>query len=638
MNAKLEAIHDNIRIHPGRKWFILTTVLLGATMSALDVSIVNVALPTLKSTFGVSMAAIEWVAMAYMLTLTIFLPLFGRLADMYGRSRLYNIGFVVFSAGSLLCGMSVTATFMIIARVIQAVGAGLLQANSVALITDAFPANERGKAIGVQGAMQAISMSVGPFVGGILIATVGWRAIFYINIPIGILGTMAALFILPPNQKVNEKEKIDFLGAAFFASGLAFIVLGFNEAVKLGWGSNIIVSYFLSGIMLMTLFIITELKVEHPLIDLRLFRNLTFLLGNVTGMLSYYVLFAMMFLMPFYLEKVLGYSVALTGSLLTPLLLAMAVVAPLSGHISDKYSPRIMTTSGMLISALACLSLLFIGESAKLPVMVATMMFLGIGMGLFTPSNNNAIIGVAPEDKLGVAGGVLNMMRSLGLIFGVNISGVIFTSREHRYLTDKGYPNVQHIFSNGSIPVSIKDSAFMHGFILVLMVLLALNIIAALLSAAKSGKGAAIIDHQTSGTVVISSGFFNGFSQESAGMSLLVMLILLTGFVGAALASVRSRSENTLIPEFTRSAQEDTSAISQGRAVSDARALALAYYEKKYNDSHVSIEVKPFHDHTEAYIRKNGLLVKKLSVEGTTVTEEKTGLHDWVFSLLINSN
>lgn len=215
MSRMLQFPHPNFSSRPGWKWFILSTVLLGATMSALDVSIVNVAMPTLKSTFGVSMAVIEWIAMAYMLTLTVFLPLFGRLADMFGRSKLYNIGFVVFSAGSLLCGMSPTASFMIVSRVIQAIGAGLLQANSVALITHAFPANERGKAIGIQGAVQAISMSVGPFVGGILISTVGWRAIFYINIPIGILGTLAALFILPPNQKIQEKEKIDYLGAAF---------------------------------------------------------------------------------------------------------------------------------------------------------------------------------------------------------------------------------------------------------------------------------------------------------------------------------------------------------------------------------------------------------------------------------------
>ncbi len=185
--------HPYFSSHPKWRWFILSTVLVGATMSALDVSIVNVALPTLQTTFKVSLAEIEWVAMAYMLTLTIFLPLFGRLADIFGRSKMYNTGFVVFTVGSAFCGLAPSAGFLVGARILQAVGAGLLQANSVALITQAFPASERGRAIGIQGAVQAIAMSIGPFVGGLLISAIGWRSIFYVNVPIGILGTFAAL-------------------------------------------------------------------------------------------------------------------------------------------------------------------------------------------------------------------------------------------------------------------------------------------------------------------------------------------------------------------------------------------------------------------------------------------------------------
>ena len=637
MNGIVQTLRTKVSSHPGWKWFILSTVLLGATMSALDVSIVNVAMPTLKNTFGVSMAVIEWIAMAYMLTLTIFLPLFGRLADIYGRSKLYNIGFVVFSVGSLLCGMSATAAFMIVARIIQAVGAGLLQANSVALITHAFPAKERGKAIGIQGAVQAISMSVGPFVGGILIATVGWRAIFYVNIPIGILGTLAAIFILPPNQKMEKKEKVDYLGAVFFASGLAFIVLAFNEGVKLGWGSNTIMMYFLSGIVLLTLFIITELRVEFPLIDLKLFKNATFLLGNLTGMLSYYVLFAIMYLMPFYLEKVLGYSVVLTGSLLTPLLLAMAVVAPFSGHISDKYGPRIMTTSGMLISALACFSLMFMGVSAQLPVLVAVLILLGVGMGLFTPPNNSAIMGSAPKEKLGVAGGVLNMMRSLGLILGVDISGVIFTTLQHRYLSDNGYPNAQHVFSNAGIPVLVKAGAFMQGFMMVIMILMAVTILSAFLSSVRKVKTVAIIDHEAAGTAVVSSGFFNGFSQESRGMALFVMLLLFAGITGT-FASSRFRSFTA--PETMQVLSSDSGRCltGQGQSASEAKKVALAYYAKKYNDSNVDIDVMPRGDHMEADVRKNGELVKRLSIKDGTVTEHRTGLRDWAFGMLTNVN
>jgi EmrB/QacA subfamily drug resistance transporter len=451
-------------------------------MSALDVSIVNVALPTMEHGFSVNMAVIEWVAMAYMLTLTIFLPLFGRLADMFGRTKMYNIGFVVFTVGSALCGMAPNANFIIAARVIQAIGAGLLQANSVAIITQSFPSNELGRAIGLQGAVQAIAMSVGPFVGGILIAAVGWRAIFYVNVPIGILGTFAAMYILPASNKSTKKEKIDYFGISFFASGLAFLVLAVNEGEKLGWTSPIILAYFLLALILLPLFIYTELKVEHPMIDLKLFKKWAFSAGNTTGMLSYYVLFAVLFLMPFYLEKVIHYNAALTGTLLTPIPLSMAIIAPFAGYISDKIGSRIMTTLGMFICAISTLMLSFMTTSVNLYLLIFEFIILGIGMGLFTPPNNSSIMHSAPPERLGVAGGILNMMRALGLIFGVDISGLIFTSLKHNYLTTHGY-NIGEAIKQ--VPSSIKNIAFMKGFIVVMITLLVINIIATIISAAK---------------------------------------------------------------------------------------------------------------------------------------------------------
>ncbi len=480
--------HPYFSSRPGWRWLILTTVLVGATMSALDVSIVNIAMPTLKSDFGVSLAKIEWIAMAYMLVLTIFLPLFGHLADLYGRSRLYNAGFVVFAVGSALCGMAPSANFMIGSRVLQAVGAGLLQANSIAIITAAFPASERGKAIGIQGAVQAVAMSIGPFVGGVLIAAIGWRAIFYINVPIGIVGTLAALLILPRDVTRKEKEKMDYLGAALFSAGLLFLVLGFNEAAKLGLTSGRILAFLGLAVVLLCLFVVTELRARSPLIDLSMFRNFTFSAGNATGMMSYYVLFAIMFLMPFYLERVVGYSVTLTGGLLVPIPLAMAVVAPWAGSVSDRRGPRLMTTAGMLVAALACALLLLLGESSHLVLLVCILIMLGIGMGLFTPPNNSAIMGAAPRDKLSVAGGILNMMRSLGLIFGVDISGLLFTKMEESYAQARGFYDVQHFFHNRLIPVAVKDNAFMNGYRTVLVVLVALGLVSAILSVLRNEK------------------------------------------------------------------------------------------------------------------------------------------------------
>ena len=473
--------HPYFYSHPNWKWFILSTVLVGATMSALDVSIVNVALPTMEHSFVVPMSVIEWVAMAYMLTLTIFLPLFGRLADMFGRTKMYSIGFIVFTVGSALCGIAPNANFIIFSRVLQAVGAGLLQANSVAIITQSFPSNELGKAIGLQGSVQAIAMSVGPFVGGMLIALVSWRLIFYVNVPIGIIGIFMAFFILP-SSKANikkKKEKIDYFGISFFAIGLAFLVLAVNEGAKLGWTSPVILAYFLIAILFLPLFIYTEFKVEHPMIDLKLFKKWGFSAGNTTGMLSYYVLFAVLFLMPFYLEDLLHYNAAVTGIILTPIPLSMAIIAPFAGAISDKVGSRIMTTFGMFICAIATLFLSFLGSSANITFLVFEFIILGIGMGIFTPPNNSAIMLSAPPERLGVAGGVLNMMRALGLIFGVDISGLIFTSLKQHYTTAHGYK------IPAQAPTSIFNSAFMHGFAVVMITLVAINILATILSVAK---------------------------------------------------------------------------------------------------------------------------------------------------------
>jgi len=481
LNKESTFPHPYFSSHPNWKWFILSTVLVGATMSALDVSIVNVAMPTMEHSFVVPMSIIEWVAMAYMLTLTIFLPLFGRLADMFGRTKMYSIGFIVFTIGSALCGIAPNANFLIFSRVLQAIGAGLLQANSVAIITQAFPSNELGKAIGLQGSVQAIAMSIGPFVGGMLIALVSWRLIFYVNVPIGIIGITMALFILP-SSKANikkKREKIDYFGISFFAAGLAFLVLAVNEGAKFGWTSPIILIYFLIAIIFLPLFIYTELKVEHPMIDLKLFKKWGFSAGNTTGMLSYYVLFAVLFLMPFYLEDLLHYNPAVTGIILTPIPLSMAIIAPFAGAISDKVGSRIMTTLGMFICAIATLFLSFLGSSANIAFLIFEFIILGIGMGIFTPPNNSAIMLSAPPERLGVAGGVLNMMRALGLIFGVDISGLIFTSLKQKYTEAHGYKIPSHA------PASIFNAAFIHGFAVVMITLLAINIFATILSAAK---------------------------------------------------------------------------------------------------------------------------------------------------------
>ncbi|MGC8653470.1 MAG: MFS transporter [Candidatus Kryptoniota bacterium] len=481
--------------NPGWRWFILTTVLIGAAMSALDVSIENIALPTLRKYYHIPLSLDEWVAMAYMLTLTIFLPLFGRLADMFGRTKMYNLGFIIFTFGSALCGIAPTIEFMIISRVIQAIGGGLLQANSVAIITQSFPREELGRAIGIQGAVQAISMAIGPFLGGLLISLnlfgTQWRSIFYVNVPIGIFGTAAAYYILPRDKKIKAREKFDFVGSFTFAGALLFLVLALNEGRKLGWESRTIILYFLLFAVLFTIFVINELKYRYPMIDFQLFKKYDFSAGNITGFFSYYVLFGVLFIMPFYLENVANFSPFSAGAMLTPIPITMSLVAPLAGVLSDKYGPAIMTSSGMFLCTIACACLIFCGTSPDTIFLVSSFTVLGLGMGLFTPPNNSSVMSSVPEERLGSAGGILNMMRASGRVFGIDISGLIVTTTSAAYLHRIGFRDS----TSSGIPRLLRENAFMRGYVLVLITFTALNLLSALLSLTKKGRTRMAVEH-----------------------------------------------------------------------------------------------------------------------------------------------
>jgi EmrB/QacA subfamily drug resistance transporter len=458
------------------QWAVLGVVLIGAAMSALDVSIVNIALPTIKSEFGVRLSLIEWVSIAYMIVLTIALPIVGRLADIFGRSLLYNIGFGIFVLGSALCGLAPNALFLIVARALQAVGAGLLQANSVALITQVFRSRELGQALGIQAAIQAAAMALGPFLGAMLIAFVGWRAIFYVNVPIGIVGGIAAHIVLPRHHATNRKQKIDYLGIVLFMAALMGLVLAVNEAEFRGWGSPVILAEIVLGLLCLAAFVKVQLKVKSPTIDLELFRRYALVAGNATGFLAYYVLFTALFLLPFYFEQVLGYSTAVSGLMLTPVPAAMAVLAPFAGAACDRFGARNLTLAGSAMLALGAFGLIFASTAREPALLVAELAILGAGLGLFTPANNRATMAAAPRDKLGLMGGLLNMMRSLGLIFGIDISGMLFI------VVANGGSEGAAPHGAGAALVFLAKPAFMAGFQVVMVSLVGLALLAALFS------------------------------------------------------------------------------------------------------------------------------------------------------------
>jgi EmrB/QacA subfamily drug resistance transporter len=407
-------------------WLVVATVCIGAFMAALDASIVNVALPDMSTYFSTSASVVSWVLISYLLTLTAMLTMFGRMADMWGRRPLYTFGFLVFIIGSATCGAAVNLPMLITSRVLQAAGAAMLQANSVAIITATVPASVRGRAIGFQGSAQAIGLSLGPAIGGGLIALFGWRAIFYVNVPVGLIGTIMAAMILPRDKLTSKKATFDWWGTLFMTPFLVLLMMALTEGNVWGWSSPRILGMFGAAVVFLLAFIGRELKFRAPLVDLRLFKIPVFSIGNFTGLLSYLAMFGVLFLMPFYLERVLSFDSALAGLILTAVPLGMTVVAPKAGALADRYGPRLLTTGGMFLTAVATCGLaLTVAVHADLFLLAGELILVGAGLGVFTPPNNSSVMGSLPSARLGVGGGILNMARSLGMAMGTAISGTI---------------------------------------------------------------------------------------------------------------------------------------------------------------------------------------------------------------------
>lgn len=421
---------EKIPLHKrnGYHWFVVGTVCIGAFMAALDASIINVAMPTLSKSFSVGMDTVEWVSIAYLLTLTSLLTLLGSLSDRIGRKLFYTIGFTIFGIGSALCGVAATMSFLVIARVLQALGAAMLQANSIAIITSAVPTTSRGKAIGIQGSAQAIGLSIGPTVGGLLIANFGWRLIFYVNIPVAIIGTFLASIILPRDKPNPHSARFDYLGAVLFTPALILLVLIFKDSYKVGWTSPEIIMEFISVIVFLSLFVWREKKYRNPMINLNLLKIKAFTSGNVSGLLSYSLMFGVLFLMPFYLDWILKLPSVEIGLILTVVSVAMFIMSPISGALADRIGTRILTSGGMAIASLGAIVLITLSQASSIYIDLLGLTLVGLGMGMFTPPNNSSVMGSAPPEHVGVAGGILNMSRSLGMSMGVAIAGTLYNT------------------------------------------------------------------------------------------------------------------------------------------------------------------------------------------------------------------
>lgn len=409
------------------KWLVLALVSAGTFMSTLDASIVTVAMPTLTAAFRTTVIVSQWFVLSYTFAVTILLLTFGKLGDLLGRRRLYVCGIVVFTAGSVACGLSVSSLMLILSRALQGVGSAMVMSCGPAIVTDAFGSEERGKSLGLIGTAVALGLLAGPMVGGLIIQYTSWRWMFFINIPIGVALTYALLVRV---QGFDDRRdgRLDVCGAVLMALALALLLSAATFGSRFGWASAITIAMFVGAGALTALFVAAQRAVQTPILDMRLFREREFAIGAVAGWANYAATIPVAVFIPFYLESVLGYPPRTTGLMLAFGPATLAFVAPIVGSLSDRIGSRFLTSTGLLVAGAGLLTLRMLGTEASVWDVIWRLVLVSLGSAIFVSPNSSSVMGSVPREDLGVAGGVVALVRNLGMVLGVAMAGAIITT------------------------------------------------------------------------------------------------------------------------------------------------------------------------------------------------------------------
>lgn len=431
-----------------------------------------IALPEIARQLQASMEIIVWVIMGYMLAITILVPSIGRVADIWGRKRLYVWGFGLFTLMSFLSGWARTGTELLTVRTISAVGGALMLANSTAIVTDAFPRGELGKALGVNAMVISAASVVGPILGGFLTA-IGWRWVFWFNVPLGILGTAWAATRLRELVRLPEGQRFDWLGTISFTLGLLGVLIGLTFGSMVGWLSLPILLLLLGGIGLLALFIWIEDRVDQPMLDLTLFKNRFLAAAYASNFLNGLARGAVTFLLIFFFQGVKGLSPLEAGITMTPFALVMMVVGPISGVLSDRLGSRGLSSAGLAISAIGLLGLTRLQPSTSMAEIILWMVIMGAGSGLFFSPNTNAIMGAVPAERRGIAAGTRTMMNNAGMLVSIAMTMALTASSVNAQV-------MQGLFAHTGISVDqAAISGFVHSLHVAFMISFVISLVAA---------------------------------------------------------------------------------------------------------------------------------------------------------------
>ena len=426
------------------KQWVTLNISIGVYMSTLDASIVNISLPTIVRSLNTDVTAVAWVAMSYLIVITGCLLLMGRLSDLFGQRRIYLLGFLTFTTGSALCSFSPTIYFLIGSRMLQGLGASALMANGPAIVTTAYPENERGKALGILGSVVSAGFLTGPILGGFLVEHVGWRSIFFINIPIGAMGIYLSSKVLQRDASTG-KGQVDLWGALLIFFFLTSLLLFLNRMTQ---GSDpLLWVWFFLLLLCFGLFILAELRSPSPLVDLSVFKRRLFISSLGASFLSFWMSAAHTFIIPFFLQNILEFSPSKVGMLVFPVALTVMVTAPFGGRFSDRIGVRIPATIGLGLTSLGVFSFTLLRPDAKDLDILWRQIVLGIGISFFNPANNSAIIGSLPREKVGLASSFLALSRNLGMVMGVAFAEMVITFKLPKNLSEvgKGIPSLEGI-------------------------------------------------------------------------------------------------------------------------------------------------------------------------------------------------
>jgi len=409
-----------------RKWWTLGAMCFALFMIMLDNTVVNVALPSIQRDLGASISGLEWTVNGYTLSFAVLLATGGRLGDIFGRRRMFLLGVVVFALSSATAGLAQNSTDLVISRVVQGVGAALMMPGTLSIITDAFPAHERGKAMGTWAGVSALALAVGPVLGGFLTEHVSWRAIFYLNIPVAAGAIAATIFAVRESRDTTVGREVDYLGVAALTAGLTALVLALVEGNAWGWASVGIVALLVGSALSLAAFVAIELRVKAPMVEFRFFADRNFVGAVVVALIITFAMMGVFFFLAIYMQDILRYSPLEAGVRFLPSTLMIVGVAPVAGRLADRFGPRWLIVAGLAILTLSLLSFTRIAVDSTYLDLLPGFMLLGIGIALTMSPMTSAAMNAVAVEKAGIASGVLSMFRMVGGSLGVAITGAIF--------------------------------------------------------------------------------------------------------------------------------------------------------------------------------------------------------------------